>query len=127
MTLTEAAKEAIWLKRLAIESGFELKIVAGIATGALSKAIPSPRFQHRYRIFTKGRKTKPKQTKPSTEWKSVKSKSKSKVKVKAKAKEMLNGPTPQLAHDKKTKTSTLEQLINWKEDRDRKKRGVVEE
>ncbi|GJT44311.1 zinc finger, CCHC-type containing protein [Tanacetum coccineum] len=50
MTLTEAAKEAIWLKRLAIESGFELKIVAGIATGALSKAIPSPRFQHRVRL-----------------------------------------------------------------------------
>ncbi|GJX75946.1 hypothetical protein Tco_0322757 [Tanacetum coccineum] len=47
MTLTEAVKEAIWLKRLTIESGFELKIVAGIATGALSKAIPSPRFQHR--------------------------------------------------------------------------------
>ncbi|GJW40853.1 zinc finger, CCHC-type containing protein [Tanacetum coccineum] len=47
MTLTEASKEAIWLKRLAIESGFELKIVADIATGALSKAIPSPRFQHR--------------------------------------------------------------------------------
>ncbi|GJR01643.1 hypothetical protein Tco_0524627 [Tanacetum coccineum] len=46
MTLTEAAKEAIWLKELAIESGFELKIVAGIATCALSKAIPSPRFQH---------------------------------------------------------------------------------
>ncbi|GJS86842.1 hypothetical protein Tco_0769478 [Tanacetum coccineum] len=33
-------KGAIWLKGLAIESGFELKIVAGIATGALSKAIP---------------------------------------------------------------------------------------
>ncbi|GJR18308.1 hypothetical protein Tco_0966835 [Tanacetum coccineum] len=44
MTLTEAAKEVIWLKRLAIESGFELKIVAGIAIGALSKAIPSLRF-----------------------------------------------------------------------------------
>nr|GEU48829.1 zinc finger, CCHC-type [Tanacetum cinerariifolium] len=29
---TDAAKEAIWLKGLAIESGFELKIVAGIAT-----------------------------------------------------------------------------------------------
>ncbi|GJR15532.1 hypothetical protein Tco_0798184 [Tanacetum coccineum] len=40
MTLTEAAKEVIWLKSLAIESGFELKIVASIATGALSKAIP---------------------------------------------------------------------------------------
>ncbi|GJW39935.1 hypothetical protein Tco_0065780 [Tanacetum coccineum] len=34
-------------KRLAIESGFELKIVVGIATGALSKAIPGSRFQHR--------------------------------------------------------------------------------
>ncbi|GJS35337.1 zinc finger, CCHC-type containing protein [Tanacetum coccineum] len=43
MTLTEAAKEAIWLKGLAIELGFELKIVADIATGALSKVIPSPR------------------------------------------------------------------------------------
>nr|GEY22694.1 zinc finger, CCHC-type [Tanacetum cinerariifolium] len=32
VTLTEAAKEAIWLKGLAIESGFELKIVAGFAT-----------------------------------------------------------------------------------------------
>ncbi|GJX31915.1 hypothetical protein Tco_0241770 [Tanacetum coccineum] len=51
MTLTEAAKEAIWLKRLAIESGFELKIVAGIATGALSKAIPGPRFQHRLNLL----------------------------------------------------------------------------
>nr|GEY61469.1 protein kinase-like domain, concanavalin A-like lectin/glucanase domain protein [Tanacetum cinerariifolium] len=38
---------AIWLKGLAIESGFELKIIPGIATGALSKAIPGPRFQHR--------------------------------------------------------------------------------
>ncbi|GKC38317.1 hypothetical protein Tco_1050701 [Tanacetum coccineum] len=45
MTLTEAAKEAIWLKGLAIKSGFELKIVAGIATGALSKVIPGSRFQ----------------------------------------------------------------------------------
>ncbi|GKC99279.1 hypothetical protein Tco_1169554, partial [Tanacetum coccineum] len=44
MTLTEAAKEAIWLKGVAIKSGFELKIVAGIATGVLSKAIPGPRF-----------------------------------------------------------------------------------
>nr|GEW54921.1 zinc finger, CCHC-type [Tanacetum cinerariifolium] len=47
MTLTEAVKEAIWLKRLVIESGFELKIVASIATIALSKDIPGPRFQHR--------------------------------------------------------------------------------
>ncbi|GJX10621.1 hypothetical protein Tco_0200480, partial [Tanacetum coccineum] len=45
MTLTEVAKEAIWLKRLAIESGFELKIVAGIATRALSKAVPGSRLQ----------------------------------------------------------------------------------
>ncbi|GJX92728.1 zinc finger, CCHC-type containing protein [Tanacetum coccineum] len=46
MTLTKAAKEAIWLKGLAIESGFELKIIVGISTGALSKAIPGSRFQH---------------------------------------------------------------------------------
>nr|GEU48159.1 zinc finger, CCHC-type [Tanacetum cinerariifolium] len=38
MTPTEAVKEAIWLKGLAIESGFVLKIAASIATGALSKA-----------------------------------------------------------------------------------------
>ncbi|GKF36201.1 hypothetical protein Tco_0112959, partial [Tanacetum coccineum] len=44
MALTEVVKEAIWLKGLAIESGFELKIVAGIAKGALLKAIPSLRF-----------------------------------------------------------------------------------
>ncbi|GJX72617.1 hypothetical protein Tco_0309788, partial [Tanacetum coccineum] len=44
MTLTEAIKEAIWLKGLAIESGFELKIVAGIATRALSKAVPRSRL-----------------------------------------------------------------------------------
>ncbi|GKB91771.1 hypothetical protein Tco_0964043 [Tanacetum coccineum] len=40
----EAANEAIWLKGLAIESGFELKIVAGIATGTLSKVVPRSRF-----------------------------------------------------------------------------------
>ncbi|GKB15700.1 zinc finger, CCHC-type containing protein [Tanacetum coccineum] len=44
MTFTEAAKEATGLKGLVIESGFELKIVACIATGAFSKAIPSLRF-----------------------------------------------------------------------------------
>ncbi|GJU28655.1 hypothetical protein Tco_1167276 [Tanacetum coccineum] len=54
MILTEAAKEATWLKRLAIESGFELKIVAGIAIGALSKAIPSLRFQHRLNLLSIG-------------------------------------------------------------------------
>nr|GEU86421.1 zinc finger, CCHC-type [Tanacetum cinerariifolium] len=37
--LTEAAKEAIWLKGLAIELGFELKIVAYIATRSLSKTV----------------------------------------------------------------------------------------
>ncbi|GJR28193.1 hypothetical protein Tco_1104425, partial [Tanacetum coccineum] len=52
ITLTEAAKEAIWLKGLAIESGFELNIVAGIATGALSKAIPGLRFQQRLNLLS---------------------------------------------------------------------------
>ncbi|GKC93853.1 hypothetical protein Tco_1159295 [Tanacetum coccineum] len=55
MTLTEAAKEAIWLKRLAIESRFELKIVASIATGTLSKAIPSLRFQHWLKLLSIGK------------------------------------------------------------------------
>ncbi|GJU76688.1 zinc finger, CCHC-type containing protein, partial [Tanacetum coccineum] len=41
----EAAKEAIWLKGLAIESGFELMIVAGIAIRALSKAVLGSRLQ----------------------------------------------------------------------------------
>ncbi|GKD51351.1 hypothetical protein Tco_1280327, partial [Tanacetum coccineum] len=54
MTLTEAAKEAIWLKGLAIESAFVLKIVAGIATDALSKAISGPRFQHRSKLLRIG-------------------------------------------------------------------------
>ncbi|GKA38924.1 hypothetical protein Tco_0731475 [Tanacetum coccineum] len=54
MTLTEAANEAIWIKGLAIESGFVLKIVACIATGALSKAIPGPRFQHRSKLLRIG-------------------------------------------------------------------------
>nr|GEW11970.1 zinc finger, CCHC-type [Tanacetum cinerariifolium] len=51
MTLTEVAKEAIWPKRLAIESGFELKIVASIATGALSKVVPGSRFQHELKLL----------------------------------------------------------------------------
>ncbi|GJR97708.1 zinc finger, CCHC-type containing protein [Tanacetum coccineum] len=54
MTLTEAAKEAIWLKGLAIELGFELKIVAGIATSSLLKAVPGPRFQHRSKLLRIG-------------------------------------------------------------------------
>ncbi|GKB86099.1 hypothetical protein Tco_0958371 [Tanacetum coccineum] len=52
MTLTEAAKEAIWLKGLTIESGFELKIIVGIAKGALSKAILGLRFQHRLNLLS---------------------------------------------------------------------------
>nr|GEV59727.1 hypothetical protein [Tanacetum cinerariifolium] len=47
-----AAKEAIWLKILTIESRFELKIVAGITTRAMSKAIPGPRFQHRLNLLS---------------------------------------------------------------------------
>ncbi|GJU77460.1 hypothetical protein Tco_1274530 [Tanacetum coccineum] len=51
ITVVEAVKEAIWLKGLVIESGFELMIVAGIATGALSKVIPGLRFQHRLKLL----------------------------------------------------------------------------
>ncbi|GJR04430.1 hypothetical protein Tco_0527414 [Tanacetum coccineum] len=54
MTLTKATKEAIRLKGLTIKSGFKLKIVAGIAIGALSKAIPGPRFQHRLNLLSIG-------------------------------------------------------------------------
>jgi hypothetical protein len=45
MTLTGELKEDTWLKGLSTESGFELRLVAGIATGALTKAVPGPRFQ----------------------------------------------------------------------------------
>lgn len=44
MTLTREMKEDTWLKGLSIESGFELRLIAGIATGALTKAITGPRF-----------------------------------------------------------------------------------
>ncbi|GKB09467.1 hypothetical protein Tco_0837779, partial [Tanacetum coccineum] len=37
MTLTGAWKKEIWLKGLLAESGYELSLVAGIATGALVK------------------------------------------------------------------------------------------
>ncbi|GKC85842.1 peroxidase 9, partial [Tanacetum coccineum] len=37
MTLTGAWKKKIWLKGLLVESGYELSLVAGIATGALVK------------------------------------------------------------------------------------------
>ncbi|GJV48323.1 hypothetical protein Tco_1438535 [Tanacetum coccineum] len=53
-TLTKAGNEAIWLKGLPIESGFVLKIVACIAIGALSKAIPGLRFQHRSKLLRIG-------------------------------------------------------------------------
>ncbi|GKC04080.1 hypothetical protein Tco_0995690 [Tanacetum coccineum] len=50
MTLMEAANEAIGQKGLAIESLFKLKIVAGIATSSLLKAVPGSRFQHRSKL-----------------------------------------------------------------------------
>ncbi|GJZ01784.1 hypothetical protein Tco_0519745 [Tanacetum coccineum] len=37
MTFTEAWKKVIWLKGLLTESGYELRLLAGIATGALVK------------------------------------------------------------------------------------------
>ncbi|GKF00559.1 hypothetical protein Tco_0023909, partial [Tanacetum coccineum] len=37
MTLTRAWKKKIWLKGLMAESGYELSLVARIATGALVK------------------------------------------------------------------------------------------
>nr|GEY40497.1 hypothetical protein [Tanacetum cinerariifolium] len=37
MTFTEARKKEIWLNGLLTESGYELRLVAGIATGALVK------------------------------------------------------------------------------------------
>ncbi|GKA17851.1 putative ribonuclease H-like domain-containing protein [Tanacetum coccineum] len=46
ITVMEAAKEAIWLKGLVIESGFELNIVAGVATCALSKAVPRSKISN---------------------------------------------------------------------------------
>ncbi|GJU31360.1 hypothetical protein Tco_1174949 [Tanacetum coccineum] len=46
ITLTEKLKEDTWLKGLSTESGFELRLVAGIATCALTKVVLSPRFQH---------------------------------------------------------------------------------
>ncbi|GJR26804.1 hypothetical protein Tco_1103036 [Tanacetum coccineum] len=52
MTLTKAAKEVIWLKGLTIETRFELKTVASIATGALSKAIPGLRFRYRMNLLS---------------------------------------------------------------------------
>lgn len=44
MTLTGELKEDTWLKGFSTELGFELRLVAGIATGALTKVVPGPRF-----------------------------------------------------------------------------------
>ncbi|GJW13444.1 retrovirus-related pol polyprotein from transposon TNT 1-94 [Tanacetum coccineum] len=44
MTLTEAVKEVIWLKGFSTESEFEPRLVVGIATGALTMAIPEIRL-----------------------------------------------------------------------------------
>nr|GFB61712.1 zinc finger, CCHC-type [Tanacetum cinerariifolium] len=46
MTLTKAVKEVIWLKGLSTKSEFEPRLVVGIATEALTKAIPGSRFQN---------------------------------------------------------------------------------
>ncbi|GKC79986.1 zinc finger, CCHC-type containing protein [Tanacetum coccineum] len=48
MTLTEVVKEDILLKGFSIESGVELRSLAGIVTGALTKPVPGSRFQHRH-------------------------------------------------------------------------------
>lgn len=53
MTLAGELKEN-WLKGLSTELGFELKLVAGIATGALTKAVPGPRFQHWLKLLRIG-------------------------------------------------------------------------
>ncbi|GKC39773.1 hypothetical protein Tco_1052157, partial [Tanacetum coccineum] len=54
MTLIEAVKEAIWLNGFSIESGAKLRSVAGIVTGALTKAVPGLRFQHWYEFLSIG-------------------------------------------------------------------------
>ena len=46
MTLAGELKENTWLKGLSTELGFELRLVADIATGALTKAVLGSRFQH---------------------------------------------------------------------------------
>ncbi|GKB45591.1 trichome birefringence-like protein 25 [Tanacetum coccineum] len=50
MTLTRKLKEDTWLKGLSAESGFELRLVAGIATCALTKVVPS--FTYRFYFTT---------------------------------------------------------------------------
>nr|GEY61445.1 RNA-directed DNA polymerase, eukaryota, reverse transcriptase zinc-binding domain protein [Tanacetum cinerariifolium] len=51
MALTEAVKETIWLKGLWREIGAKLMLVAVVATGALKKAVPSPRFQNTMKLL----------------------------------------------------------------------------
>nr|GEW63475.1 zinc finger, CCHC-type [Tanacetum cinerariifolium] len=54
MTFTEAWKKEIWLKGLLTESRYELRLVTGIATGALVKVVLGPRFQHRPKLLCIG-------------------------------------------------------------------------
>ncbi|GJT81227.1 hypothetical protein Tco_1055569 [Tanacetum coccineum] len=49
---TMSLEEDTWLK--GAESGFELRLVAGIATCALTKVVPSPRFQHWLKLLRIG-------------------------------------------------------------------------
>nr|GEV75133.1 hypothetical protein [Tanacetum cinerariifolium] len=51
MTFTEARKKEIWLKELSTELRYELRLVKGIATGALVKGGSGPRFQHKLRLL----------------------------------------------------------------------------
>jgi hypothetical protein len=54
MTLAGELKENTRLKGLSTELGFELRLVTGIATGALTKAVPGPRFQHWLKLLRIG-------------------------------------------------------------------------
>ena len=54
MTLTGGLEEDTWLKGLSTESGFELRLVVGIVTGALTKAVPGPRFQQWLKLLRIG-------------------------------------------------------------------------
>nr|GEY91236.1 subtilisin-like protease SBT1.8 [Tanacetum cinerariifolium] len=51
MALTEAVKETIWLKGLWKEIGAKLMLVVVVATGALKKVVPSPRFQNTMKLL----------------------------------------------------------------------------
>ncbi|GKA34456.1 hypothetical protein Tco_0720885, partial [Tanacetum coccineum] len=54
LMFTEAWKKEIWLKGLLTESRYEIRLVAGIAIGALVKAVPGPRFQHKSKLLRIG-------------------------------------------------------------------------